>query len=289
MKLQNSILNSSPLLRRGARGEAAFLLVTCLIFFFALAACTSSKTENKQPTFTLTKTDKFLFNSFVDCNMAEVWVGDTFRIFPGKYGEDTLWGYSDNLRFGNGANADEAFANKFEDLIMPDMPKNVKPTEDGLHGAVWFETVYQDSKDATGKTLYAVYHNENYPQNFPYNEQTGQGYIYKYWPQGLTGVTSPAAVCRIGIMKSTDGGYSWDNRGIFIEDLQPRMILKPHNTSNTFAGWRGRSIGCSQWRVLCICFMVSMAIPEFTTRLRMIPQRNGAANVLVWRVLNFLI
>jgi hypothetical protein len=127
MKLQNSILNSSPLLRRGARGEAAFLLVT----LFALAACTSSKTENKQPTFTLTKTDKFLFNSFVDCNMAEVWVGDTFRIFPGKYGEDTLWGYSDNLRFGNGANADEAFANKFEDLIMPDMPKNVKPTEDG--------------------------------------------------------------------------------------------------------------------------------------------------------------
>jgi hypothetical protein len=235
MKLRNSIRSTSPLLRRGVRGEVAFVL----IFLFALAACTSFKTENKQPTFTLTKTDKFLFNSFVDCNMAEVWVGDTFRIFPGKYGEDTLWGYSDNLRFGNGANADEAFANKFDDLIMPSMPKNVKPTEEGLHGAVWFETVYQDKNDASGKTLYAVYHNENYPQNFPYNEQTGQGYIYKYWPQGLTGVTSPAAVCRIGIMKSTDGGYSWDNRGIFIEDLQPRMILKPHNTSNTFAGGVG--------------------------------------------------
>jgi hypothetical protein len=185
------------------------------------------------------KTDKFLFNSFVDCNMAEVWIADTFRIFPGKYGEDTLWGYSDNLRFGNGAHADEAFSRKYEELIMPDMPKNVKPTEEGLHGAVWFETVYQDSKDPSGKTLYAVYHNENYPQNFPYNEKTGQGYIYKYWPRGLTGPTSTAAVCRIGIMKSTNGGHSWDNRGIFIEDLQPRMILKPHNTSNTFAGGVG--------------------------------------------------
>jgi hypothetical protein len=40
-------------------------------------------------------------------------------------------------------------------------------------------------------------------------------------------------------MKSVNGGYSWDNRGIFIEDLQPRMILKPHNTSNTFAGGVG--------------------------------------------------
>ncbi len=209
------------------------IIMTCII-----ASCTTSN-EKKKPTFKLISTEKFLFNSFVDCNMAEVWVGDTFRIFPGKYGEDTLWGYSDNLRFGNGANADEAFARKYEELIIPDMPKNVKPGEKGLHGAVWFETVYQDRNDQTGKTLYAVYHNENYPWNYPYDEKTGEGYIDKYWPRGLTGPTSPAAVCRIGIMKSVNGGYSWDNRGIFIEDLQPRMILKPHNTSNTFAGGVG--------------------------------------------------
>jgi hypothetical protein len=211
----------------------AAIIMACII-----VACTSSN-EDKNPSFKLISTEKFLFNSFVDCNMAEVWVGDTFRIFPGKYGEDTLWGYSDNLRFGNGANADEAFARKYEELIMPDMPKNVKPGEAGLHGAVWFETVYQDVNDPTGKTLYAVYHNENYPWNYPYDEKTGEGYIDKYWPRGLTGPTSPAAVCRIGIMKSVNGGYSWDNRGIFIEDLQPRMILKPHNTSNTFAGGVG--------------------------------------------------
>lgn len=209
------------------------IIMTCII-----ASCTTSNERNK-PTFKLISTEKFLFNSFVDCNMAEVWVGDTFRIFPGKYGEDTLWGYSDNLRFGNGTNADEAFARKYEELIMPDMPKNVKPGEKGLHGAVWFETVYQEVNDPTGKTLYAVYHNENYPWNYPYNEKNDEGYIDKYWPRGLTGPTSPAAVCRIGIMKSVNGGYSWDNRGIFIEDLQPRMILKPHNTSNTFAGGVG--------------------------------------------------
>ena len=156
-----------------------------LLFFWVLiiVSCTSTKKEaSSTPTYKLTATNKFLFNSFVDCNMAEVWVADTFRIFPGKYGEDTLWGYSDNLRFGNGAHADEAFSRKYEELIMPNMPKNVKPNEEGLHGAVWFETVYQDVKDLSGKTLYAVYHNENYPYNFPYSEKSGQGYIYKYWP-----------------------------------------------------------------------------------------------------------
>jgi hypothetical protein len=40
-------------------------------------------------------------------------------------------------------------------------------------------------------------------------------------------------------MKSTDGGRSWENKGIFIEDYQSRLILKPHNTSNTFAGGVG--------------------------------------------------
>ena len=214
--------------------------VALLLFiaFVCLVSCNISDTKNN-PTFKLTKTDKFLFNSFVDCNMAEVWIADTFRIFPGKYGEDTLWGYSDNLRFGNGRNADEAFANRYEDLIMPKMPANVKPGQAGLHGAVWFETIYQDERDASGKTLYAVYHNENYPQNYPYDAQTGEGYINQYWPQGLTGPTSPAAVCRIGIMKSSNGGYAWENKGIFIEDLMPRMTLKPHNTSNTFAGGVG--------------------------------------------------
>jgi len=215
----------------------ASIIVICVVVLFVLNNYKPS--EQKAPAFKLISTEKFLFNSFVDCNMAEVWIADTFRIFPGKYGEDTLWGYSDNLRFGNGANADEAFARKYEELIIPAMPKNVKPGENGLHGAVWFETVYQDVKDPSGKTLYAVYHNENYPWNYPFDEKTGEGYIDKYWPRGLTGPESPAAVCRIGIMKSSNGGYSWDNRGIFIEDLQPRMILKPHNTSNTFAGGVG--------------------------------------------------
>jgi len=100
-----------------------------LVISVAAFACRNSEKATVSPTFKLTATDKFLFKSFVDCNMAEVWIADTFRIFPGKYGEDTLWGFSDNLRFGNGANADEAFANKFEGLVMPAMPKNVEPTE----------------------------------------------------------------------------------------------------------------------------------------------------------------
>jgi len=40
-------------------------------------------------------------------------------------------------------------------------------------------------------------------------------------------------------MKSLDGGKSWKNNGIFIEDEQPRLILKQHNTAANFAGGTG--------------------------------------------------
>jgi len=143
------------------------------------------------------------------------------------------------MEFASGKNTDEVFLTPADQFIDPIMPPNVKPTENGLHGAVWFETVYQSAKDASGKTLYAIYHNENYPATLPYNAATGEGYIDTLWPQGLTDASSAAAVCRIGVMKSTDGGHSWENKGIFIEDLQPRMILKPHNNSLTFAGGVG--------------------------------------------------
>ncbi|WP_080059709.1 hypothetical protein [Spirosoma aerolatum] len=208
-----------------------------------IAACSGKKSADETvastPTYRLIPAKKVLFNSFVDCNMAEVWVGDTFRIFPGKYGEDPLWGDARDLKFADGQHAEEAFASKATDFHEPLMPKNVPVNTPGLHGAVWFETVYQDAKDQSGRTLYAVYHNENYPATLPYNAATGEGYNAEKWPQGITGPTSPAAVCRIGIMKSIDGGRSWENKGIFIEDLQPRMILKPQNTSKTFAGGVG--------------------------------------------------
>ena len=200
--------------------------------------CTQQEIK-REVDFELKKAPTIYFKSFVDCNMAEVWVGDTFRIFPGKFGEDPLWGYSNELKFASGKNAEEVFNKKYEAFKAPVMPLNVKPTEAGLHGAVWFETVYQDKKDASGKILYALYHNENYPLTFPFNNTTGKGYIDKNWPQGLTGSKTPAAVCRIGIMKSTNGGYSWENKGIVLEDNQERMILKPHNNSVTFAGGVG--------------------------------------------------
>jgi hypothetical protein len=210
-----------------------------LVLVFSLlliAAC-----QQQEPAFkaTLIPSPKFHFKSFVDCNMAAAWIGDTFRIFSGKYGEDPVWGYSHELKYASGCNADEVFSTPYEKFKEPVMPPNVARGKDGLHGAVWFETVYQDIHDSSGKTLFALYHNENYPSTLPYDSLTGKGYINKNWPQGLTGEQSPAAVCRIGIMKSTDGGRSWQNKGIVLEDLQPRMILKPHNTSNTFAGGNG--------------------------------------------------
>lgn len=203
---------------------------------------TSEKTEVidfKTPNFRLVPTDTFHFNNFVDCNMAEAWVGDTLRIFPGKYGEDPVWGYATDLKFASGANADEVFSTPAEKYISPTLPKNAPVGQPGLHGAVWFETVYQDARDASGRTLYAIYHNENYPETLPYNPKTGEGYIDQNWPLGLTERITPAAVPRIGVMKSTDGGWNWENKGLFLEDKQPRMILKPHNISKTFAGGVG--------------------------------------------------
>jgi hypothetical protein len=198
------------------------------------------KEPQTTPSYKLIPAEKFLFNSFVDCNMAEAWIGDTFRIFPGKYGEDPVWGgFSNELKFADGSQAEQAFSRTAGEFTEPGMPLNAPPEEAGLHGAVWFETLFQDKKDPSGKTLYAVYHNENYPVTLPYDEESGRGYLEADWPQGLTGPESPAAVCRIGIMKSIDGGLSWENRGIFIEDLQSRMVLKPHNTSITFAGGVG--------------------------------------------------
>lgn len=220
------------------------LIASFIVILFAIYACAPASKEQSNeatfnPKFKLIPADKIKFNSFVDCNMAEAWIGDTFRIFPGKYGEDPLWGDAKDLKFADGKNADEAFRKGKEGFFDPKMPLNAPIGQDGLHGAVWFETVYQDVKDASGRTLYAVYHNENYPSTYPYDSITKQGYKNEKWPQGLQGTTSPAAVCRIGIMKSTDGGRSWENKGIFIEDLDPRLILKPHNTSNTFAGGVG--------------------------------------------------
>ena len=104
---------------------------------------------------------------------------------------------------------------------------------------LWFETVYQDVKDVSGRTLYAVYHNENYPSTLPYDPITAKGYKDVNWPQGIKGPASPSAVCRIGIMKSKNAGKSWENKGIFIEDDQPRLILRPHNTAANFAGGVG--------------------------------------------------
>lgn len=222
-------------------GTIISLLLFAFVSFLKPVFSQSGKKPNKEnhPSFKLVSSQKFYFNNFVDCNMAEAWVADTFRIFPGKYGEDTLWGNARDLKFASGLNPDQAFSSAAGEFTEPVMPKNVLPTEDGLHGAVWFETIYQDVKDRSGKTLYAVYHNENYPANFPYNAITGKGYKNDRWPQGLQGPASPAAVCRIGIMKSVDGGWSWVNKGIFLEDYQPRLILKPQNTSNTFAGGVG--------------------------------------------------
>jgi hypothetical protein len=213
-------------------------LKIALLLMAGICACKPQMPSN--PSFKLLPAQKTIyFKGTVDCNMAEAWIGDTFRIFSGKCGEDPVWGPADVLRFASGANADSVFNTQWKDYKKPLIPPNVKPDEDGLHGAVWFETIYKDVNDKSDKTLFALYHNENYPLNFPYRPETGEGYLSDNWPVGLLGDSTQAAVCRIGIMKSVDGGRSWADKGIILEDKQPRMILKQDNTSVDFAGGVG--------------------------------------------------
>src|SRR3954470_2547663 len=100
-----------------------YLLLFCAtVILPVMSSCDSNLTNNignSEPTFVLKNADTILFNSFVDCNMAEAWIGDTFRIFPGKYGEDTVWGPSKELVFADGANAPQVFATKARDFKRP--------------------------------------------------------------------------------------------------------------------------------------------------------------------------
>lgn len=106
-----------------------FLVVLVLAAF---GACSVKNDKKEKVSFRLVASDTFRFNSFVDCNMAEAWIGDTFRIFPGKYGEDPLWGDAKDLKFADGRNPDEAFLNDTSSFRNPVMPPNVKPGQKGL-------------------------------------------------------------------------------------------------------------------------------------------------------------
>lgn len=198
------------------------------------------------PGFTVQPAPQLLYGSFVDCNVAQAWVGDRLRIFTGKYGEDPVWGEARELRYADGGNAPEAFATPPDGFVEPVLPPNAAPGEPGLHGAVWFESIH--SPDPDGRRLYALYHNENYPATLPYDPATGAGYRTDDWPPGLKGAGSVQAVCRIGIMASVDGGASWHDRGILLEDLQPRLVLAPVNRNYTFPGGVGdpSAVACGE-------------------------------------------
>jgi hypothetical protein len=206
-------------------------------------------------------TERFRFRSFVDCNMATAWVGEAFRIFPGKYGEDPVWGEAHDLKYADGATVSEAFSRAADEFTEPTMPPNAPPGQPGLHGAVWFETVFQDPADASGSTLYALYHNENYPETLPFDPATGEGYRDDQWPPGLQGDDSAQAVPRIGIMRSRDGGRSWEDRGVLLEDRDERMIRLPVNRNNCFPGGVGDPSAVASGEHLYV-FFGEYAYPE---------------------------
>ncbi|MBN9105853.1 MAG: hypothetical protein J0I14_12710 [Propionibacteriaceae bacterium] len=187
--------------------------------------------------FTVEPAPRRVYGAFVDCNVTEAWVDGRLRIFTGKYGEDPVWGDARELKYADGPTAPDAFASAPEGFTEVVLPANASPGQPGLHGAVWFESVYAPEPD--GRRLYALYHNENYPQTLPWEPATGLGYRDRDWPSGLTGDGSPQAVCRIGIMASVDGGRTWVDRGILLEDLQPRLVLSPVNRNHTFPGGVG--------------------------------------------------
>lgn len=205
--------------------------------------------------------ERQVFGSWVDCNMSTAWVGDRFRIFPGKYGEDPVWGDGNELKVGEGATVSETFALPSEAFVHPKLPSVVKPEEEGLHGSVWFESIYQDPQDRSGRTLYSLYHNENYPSTLIYKPETGEGMSDDNWPPGLLGDNSIQAAPRIGIMKSIDGGDSWGNLGIILEDRNDRMIRLPINKNYCFPGGVGDPSAIANEEYLYV-FFGEYAYPE---------------------------
>ena len=190
---------------------------------------------------TMIPAERMELGTFIDCNMASAWVDGKLRLFPGKYGEDPLWGDYDELKWADGANALEAFARRPEEYTRCALPPNAPLGTPGLHGAVWFESIYCPSAD--GQMLFALYHNENYPSTLPYDEATGVGYRDVDWPSGLHGDGSPQAVPRIGIMRSDDGGLSWTDRGILMDDHDAHLVRAPVNVNYTFPGGVGDPCG----------------------------------------------
>lgn len=202
---------------------------------------TSFEIETADGTFALDLrvAERIEVRSWVDCNMASAWVGDRFRIFPGKYGEDPIWGDSDDLRVAEGRTVAEAFGRQSDEYRVPALPPVASQGQPGVHGSIWFECIYPDAADPSGQRLFALYHNENYPATLPFDDRTGEGLRDHDWPPGLTGDDGAQAVPRIGIMVSTDGGESWTNRGIILEDRDERMIRLPINRNYCFPGGVG--------------------------------------------------
>src|SRR5678809_1327675 len=97
------------------------LVISCMLVsvIFQSSFINAKHFGGSNPKAMLIPSKKFSFNSFVDCNMAEAWIGDTFRIFPGKYGEDPVWGEAHDLKFASGKNADETFGAGKEAFANP--------------------------------------------------------------------------------------------------------------------------------------------------------------------------
>jgi hypothetical protein len=130
-------------------------------------------------------------------------------------------------------------------------------------GPSWFETVYQDRGDSTGRTLWAVYHNENYPATLPFDAGSGEGLYQPVLAPGPHGERAPRPrSAGSASWDLPDGGRSWTNRGIFLQDLQPRMILLPHNTSVTFAGGVGDPSAVASGDSLYLFLWGNTAIPD---------------------------
>jgi hypothetical protein len=158
---------------------SAFLTILCV------CGCTNSSQKGPaqstqfDPGFRLNPSEKFYFNSFVDCNMAEVWVGDTFRIFPGKYGEDPLWGNARDLKFADGKML-RGFQQQGE-AFYQSACRRMLLLEQPDYGAV-FETAYQIPGYNRQNTATRFTAKKITRQHFM-GRGSGMGYKDEKWPQ----------------------------------------------------------------------------------------------------------
>lgn len=176
----------------------------------------------------LTPAETVKLNGYQDCNIPGVWIDDKYRTFHGTFHkENDPHGKSSGI-YKEGNHVIEAMTSSIS------VPYRIN-TSDGIDRpgiGMWIESIYQSAPN--NKTLYALYHNEN---NYSTINDVGLvEHALGLDPNNLKDEVLCGPIIRIGLIKSVDGGATWDDLGIILQDDYMHFVILPHLVSGGYIG-----------------------------------------------------